>query len=83
MNAAQRPWWSVLRYEQVLLPEGVRTVVDPRGAATTVVLHDRTTGLVTVATVDPDAPVAVLEPGLPDVLANLTVAGFTMEVLQQ
>lgn len=82
MNVVQVPWFAVEQHATVLfgLHEGaVHCVVDPRTVPSMVVLRDATTGVVTVATVNPHALASVLIPDESDALNNLRAAGFTIE----
>lgn len=75
MNIAQVPWFAVGQYFETT----AGYVMDPRTVPSMVVLRDATTGVVTVATVDPHDLANVLIPDESDALANLRAAGFTIE----
>lgn len=83
MIVARVPWFAVQQYATVVLPGiGPRSVLDPRGAPSMVVLRHEPSHRVTVYTVNPDALVDVLVPELTDALAVLS-RQFTVEEIPE
>ena len=83
MRLVPTPWHAVPQHAQVLMPYGWCTVIDPRGAAATVVLRDEPTGRVSMTTVDSSAVVPMAEPETHDVIAMFAAAGMTAEIISE
>lgn len=82
MIVVRLPWRAVPQYATVILDGiGPRTVLDPRGAPSTVVLRDEHSKRVSVDTVRPNDPVTTLIPKYNDALAVLS-AHFDLTVLE-
>lgn len=78
MITVKAPWRAVPQYAMVVLPQGVRYVVDPRGITAVVVLFDPIDRRYAISYVDPSGEVAILLPELPDALRFLSTQ-FTLE----